>query len=227
MKISLKMQKALVGGYATTRRMAERMAEREIVSDVVEASTARDDRYEFTLTPNGKELARLYAARGVQPLPQVEYRQVLGLWAITVLQPYAACFLIEDGPKTMENRGKSMSRFAARRMVGRRIAIIEGKGVHDDAAPTDPLGRPWPAAVAPGHVILTAEIAGIQEPTEGLEDPWRIRCKYGIVLDEIRRLPKPVAAQGQQGWINLHNRQPEVAAAVMSQERASVRFLHQ
>lgn len=225
MTIKPKHRRALVGGRTRDFTVASELEERGLVHG---PRYEHLDPYgiwlELELSENGRVLADLYRAQGVQPEPEPEPKPVFDLRGLVLLQPWAA--LVAAGRKGLENRKWSTSvRFAAISLVGRRFALVEAGGRDAEALKSElaPDGQPWLKPVAPGHVILTAVLARVLGPDEGLGDPMRIPGWCAYVLDDVFVLPDPVKCDPKQGWMAVEMSQPKVAAAVRAQERARAR----
>lgn len=220
MKIKDRLRRALVGGRTWSAKVAGELEERGLARIARMTETGIGPEIELQPTNDGRALARLYASQGVEPEQPPALSPSHGLRGLVVLQPWAAAVAMLG--KGWENRGRRMARFAARSLVGQRFALIEGKGVSEDAPGEPPVGAAWAPPVAPGHVILTARVGRVVGPGQVLEDPWRIEGQYGIELLDKHVLPEPVPCKPRQGWTWLTFSQSDVAREV---ERQDARWL--
>lgn len=137
--------------------------------------------------------------------------------ALTICQPFAE--LIARGEKRVENR----TWWPPRGMIGQRVAIHAGKS------------RQWlrgyPAeGLVFGAVIATARLAGVWSLDEiesgqcadefrGLPPAWLRDHEHTEgpvcwVLDNVQRLPEPVAISGALGLWQVRGTLPEVVEGV-------------
>jgi hypothetical protein len=129
--------------------------------------------------------------------------------ALTVQQPWAASFFIDDRPKDVENRSRRPPKGA----IGQRLWIHAGLGFNRGAIgrcralglpmPDEPMrARSWPRGVILGSVLLV-------DVLEEYRSPWRIevdehgrRYRYAWVVADPRPLATPVPCMGNiaLGW---------------------------
>lgn len=199
--------------------MAKRMKDRGLVGGYAEGWDVYGRCLELEPTKHGRLLAEAWAVQGIGPEGPPKVWPAIGMRALVLLRPWAAC--VAAGRKVWENRNPKTATYAVRSLVGHRIAIVEGHG-EDEAAAANPLapdGLPWPEPVAPKCVVLTAEVKRVVGPHEELKDPFRVEGECGIELGDKFLLPAPVMCRPMQGWMDLSKSQPGIARAVRDQEK--------
>jgi hypothetical protein len=134
--------------------------------------------------------------------------------ALSIKQPWL--YAIMELGKRVENRGWPPPEY----IIGKRIALHASKSIDKDGARAIALiaGYSMPHDLPLGCFLATAKVAGVITEEEidscvvsGNVDRWFFG-PYGWLLDDIRKLEKPIPCAGKLGLWNipvelLHNNQ--------------------
>lgn len=187
-------------------------------NDLAQLDAERQRRWnKFTTSeqPQAEQARKLGAVVGPpEPATRASLRSLPPLKALTVWQPWA--WAIAEGFKKVENRdwkpypkvlapGERIAIHAALRALDRealksvRHALYQSRGRADGALPWEvPVED---SAYTYGGIVAVAKFSHLVTLRRDLavdQQPWFVG-QYGWVLEDVKKLPKPVQVRGAQG----------------------------